>query len=126
MRRDTNVEILSLSLPVRLDQSGLPAGFAVLVVVGCYATGCPVGQSNLFATYYGAFPLVTLFVLFLFAFSLCTSNLNLGLSFGARRRDFFWAVQGVLVVYTGSAGPRKSCWLLCPSWAAGLRRAVGL
>ena len=79
-------------------------GFAVLVVVGCYATGVPGGASNLFATYYGAFPLVTLFVLFLFAFSLCTSNLNLGLSFGARRRDFFWAVQGVLVVYTGF------CW----------------
>ena len=79
-------------------------GFAVLVVVGCYATGVPGGASNLFATYYGAFPLVTLFVLFIFAFSLCTSNLNLGLSFGARRRDFFWAVQGVLVVYTGF------CW----------------
>ena len=35
-------------------------GFAVLVVVGCYATGVPGGASNLFATYYGAFPLVTL------------------------------------------------------------------
>ena len=57
-------------------------GFAVLVVVGCYATGVPGGASNLFATYYGAFPLVTLFVLFLFAFSLCTSNLNLGLLLG--------------------------------------------
>lgn len=114
-------------------------GFAVLVVVGCYATGVPGGASNLFATYYGAFPLVTLFVLFLFAFSLCTSNLNLGLSFGARRRDFFWAVQGVLVVYTGfcwaaqvllAALPQLGGWIEEGRWTldSGLLRrdAVGV
>lgn len=79
-------------------------GFAVLVVAGCYITGVPGGADNLFATYYGAFPLVILFVLFIFAFSLCTSNLNLGLSLGARRREFFWGIQGVFAVYTGV------CW----------------
>ena len=85
---------------------GVLLAFAAVVAAGCYATGVPEGADNLFATYYGAFPLVILFVLFIYAFALCTSNLNLGLSFGARRRDFFWAVQGVLLVYTGV------CWLL--------------
>ena len=101
-------------------------GFAVLVVVGCYATGVPGGASNLFATYYGAFPLVTLFVLFLFAFSLCTSNLNLGCPLGPGGGTSSGPCRECWSCTLGSAGPRKSCWLLCPSWVAGLRRAVGL
>ena len=61
-------------------------GFAVLVVVGCYATGVPGGASNLFATYYGAFPLVTLFVLFLFEMCIRDSFWSPRAPCGLRRR----------------------------------------
>ena len=47
--------------------------------------------------------MMSLIVVFLFGFALCTSNLNLALSMGARRRDFFWAVQGTLLLYAGEA-----------------------
>lgn len=80
---------------------GAILGFAAIVIVGCYATGVPGDREigNLFETYYAMFPTMILLCLFLYAFALCTSNLNLGLSFGARRTDFFWAVQGMMVFY---------------------------
>lgn len=95
---------------------GAVLGFAAVVVAGSFATGVGHGAENLFATYYGAFPLVILFVLFIYAFALCTSNLNLGLSFGARRKDFFWALQGIILVYAGVG------WLvhLAMSWVPKL------
>ena len=76
-------------------------GFAVIIIAGCYATGIPhdLDTSNLFETYYSMFPTMILLCLFLYAFSLCTNNLNLGLSMGARRRDFFWAIQGNMAFY---------------------------
>jgi len=90
---------------------GAIIGFAVIVVAGCYITGVPntpgdTGTSNLFETYYSMFPTMILLCLFLYAFALCTNNLNLGLSMGARRSDFFWAVQGILVFYAAV------CWVL--------------
>lgn len=75
-------------------------GFAAIVTVGAFATGVPDGANNLFRNYFGGFPFCVLIMLYLFAFALCTSNLNMGLSFGAKRRDFFWAIQAVLLVYT--------------------------
>lgn len=78
-------------------------GFAVLVTAGCYATGVPDGAENLFSTYFRSFFLMSLIVVFLFGFALCTNNLNLALAMGARRRDFFWAVQGTLLLYAGEA-----------------------
>lgn len=76
-------------------------GFAAIIIAGCYATGIPhdLDTSNLFETYYSMFPTMILLCLFLYAFSLCTNNLNLGLSMGARRRDFFWAIQGNMAFY---------------------------
>ena len=76
-------------------------GFAAIVIAGCYVTGVPesLRTSNLFETYYSMFPTMILLCLFLYAFSLCTNNLNLGLSMGARRRDFFWAIQGNMAFY---------------------------
>ena len=63
---------------------GAILGFAALVIAGCYATGVPdrAGSSgdNLFTTYYAMFPIMILFMLYIYAFALCTSNLNLGLS----------------------------------------------
>ena len=81
-------------------------GFAAVVTAGAFLTGVPNGAQNIFETYFSTLPLVVLIILFIFAFSLCTSNLNLALSLGARRRDFFLAVQGILLLYTGV------CWLL--------------
>lgn len=76
-------------------------GFAAVVIAGCYATGVPgrAGVSNLFVTYFSMYPIMILFMLYVYAFALCTTNLDLGLSFGARRRDFFWALQGIMAVY---------------------------
>lgn len=85
---------------------GAVLAFALIVTVGAWCTGVPQGADNLFATYFSTFPLLCLIVLFIYSFGLTTSNLNLALSFGARRRDFFLAVQGILLLYTGV------CWLL--------------
>lgn len=83
-------------------------GFAAVVIAGCYATGVPdnLTPGNLFQNYYAMFPTMILLMLFLYAFSLCTNNLNMGLSMGGRRRDFFWALQGNLVFYA------VICWML--------------
>lgn len=83
-------------------------GFAAIVIAGCYLTGVPnnAENGNLFETYYAMFPTMILLILFLYAFALCTNNLNLGLSMGARRTDFFWALQGIMVFYS------LVCWAL--------------
>lgn len=81
-------------------------GFAAIVIVGCYLTGVTRGAENLFKSYFQAFPLMMLFMVYIYGFALCTSNLNLALSFGAGRRDFFWAVQGTILLYAAV------CWLL--------------
>lgn len=83
-------------------------GFAAIVIAGCYLSGVPsnAGNGNLFETYYAMFPTMILLILFLYAFALCTNNLNLGLSMGARRTDFFWALQGIMAFYA------VICWVL--------------
>lgn len=103
-------------------------GFAAIVIAGCYVTGVPVSaeNSNLFETYYAMFPTMTLLILFLYSFALCTNNLNLGLSMGARRVDFFWALQGIMVFYAVvcwalqlfmSAFPALANWEVRDRWA---------
>ena len=83
-------------------------GFAAIVIAGCYVTGVPnnAENGNLFENYYAMFPTMILLCLFLYAFALCTNNLNLGLSMGARPNDFFWALQGIMVFYA------VICWAL--------------
>lgn len=81
-------------------------GLAAVVLAGACATGVPNGADGLFGTYFFSFPLMELLFAFVSSCNLCTANLNLGLSFGARRRDFFWALQGVLVFDTAV------CWVL--------------
>lgn len=73
--------------------------FALIVTVGSLLTGVPGGADNLFSTYFSAFPLMALMILYIYAFALCTSNLNLALSFGATRQGFFGALQGILLLY---------------------------
>ena len=103
-------------------------GFAAIVIAGCYVTGVPGSPSvgNLFETYYAMFPTMILLCLFLFAFAICTSSLNLGLSMGARRKDFFWAIQGNMAFYAVvcwglqlfmSAFPALAGWELRAKWA---------
>ena len=85
---------------------GAVLAFAAVVTAGAFATGVPDGAQNLFTTYFAGLPLTALLILFILAFNLCTGNLNLALSLGARRRDYFIALQGALLAYTGA------CWLL--------------
>lgn len=103
-------------------------GFAAIVIAGCYLSGVPnnAENGNLFETYYAMFPTMLLLILFLYAFALCTNNLNLGLSMGARRTDFFWALQGIMVFYSlvcwalqlfMSAFPAIANWKVRDRWA---------
>lgn len=101
--------------------------FAAIVIAGCYLTGVPANAEadNLFETYYAMFPVMTMMMLFFYALALCTNNLNLGLSFGARRRDFFWGLQGVMVFSSAvcwglqlflSAFPAAAGWEVRGRW----------
>ena len=85
---------------------GCVLAFAAVVIAGAFATGVPDGATNLFETYFAALPITVLMILFILSFNLCAGSLNLALSLGARRRDYFVALQGALVAYAGA------CWLL--------------
>lgn len=93
---------------------------AAILIAGCYASGITHDASRytIFEIYYSMSPFIILLFLFLYAFALCTNSLNLGLSFGARRRDFFWAIQGILLLYT------VVCWAL-QRFLTGLPAAAG-
>ena len=100
--------------------------FAAVVIVGSCLTGVPQGANNIFRAYFGCFPLIILLMMFLFAYALCTSNLNLALSFGARRRDYFLSIQLVMLLYTGvgwaiqivmSAIPDLFAWTSVDRWS---------
>ena len=80
---------------------GSMLAFAAIVTAGACLTGVPQGANNIFQTYFGCFPVLTLLMLFLYTYALCTSDLNLALSFGARRRDYFLALQLILLLYAG-------------------------
>ncbi len=81
-------------------------GFGAVIIAGCYITGVIDGAENLFGTYFSSFPIMVVYMLYIFAFTMCTTNLNLGLAMGAKRRDFFWAVQVTALVYAGL------CWMI--------------
>jgi len=83
-----------------LPSMGVLAGFAVIVGGGYALTG---GESGLFENYFETFPFMLIMILFLLSFNLSTSNLNIGLSFGARRRDYFLAIQGAILTYAAGA-----------------------
>ena len=89
--------VLILALICSILPSGMMifAGFAMMVG-HCYALGIDVA----------GFMLVL--ILFILSFNLCGTYLQLALSLGARRRDYFFALQGTLVLYTAA------CWLHHP------------
>ena len=72
---------------------GVLTAFAAIITAGAFLSGVPDGAENMFATYYGLFPLMCLMCLFIFSFAMCTSDLQLAVSFGARRRDYFKAIH---------------------------------
>lgn len=93
---------------------------AAILIAGCYASGIVYDASRytIFESYYSMSPFMILLFLFLYAFTLCTNNLSLGISFGARRKDFFWAIQGIILFYT------VVCWAL-QRFLTGLPAAAG-
>lgn len=107
---------------LRFALVNLAAAFVctAILIAGCYASGIThdASRHTIFETYYSMSPFIILLFLFLYAFSLCTSSLNLGLSFGARRKDFFWAIQGIILFYT------VVCWAL-QRFLTGLPAAAG-
>ena len=88
-------------------------GFSLLVLVGLavfltlgaihYGGGgeaVEAVQRNIFSTYFGMFPLMAILSVFILSFNLCTVDLQVAVSFGARRRDFFLGLQGALLIYS--------------------------
>lgn len=90
--------------------------FALIVFLGCLITGVPSGNINLFATYYNMFPLMYLIIIFILSFALCTSNLNLALSYGCRRRDFFWGIHLQILIYVLFGWILTRCILILPAF----------
>lgn len=79
-------------------------GLAAVLTVGAVLSGAgteDVGR-NPFGTYFGMFPFMSILILFILSFNLCTVDLQIAVSFGARRRDFFLGLQGALLAYSVS------------------------
>lgn len=75
-------------------------GIAGILLAGCYITRVPLSGRGLFYGYFNMFPSMLLLSALLSGTAFCTSSLNHALSCGARRRDYFWGMQGVMVVNT--------------------------
>lgn len=83
-----------------LPNLAIVAGTAAVISLGTVLFGSGMDDNNVFQTYFGMFPMMQLMIFFLLSFNLSTINLNIALSFGARREDYFLALQGVFGVYT--------------------------
>lgn len=68
------------------------------------------------AQYYELFPLMMVMIVFLLSFGFCTINLNMALSFGARRQDYFWAVQGSILLYALISWAVQLFMTALPAW----------
>ena len=93
---------------------------ALVITVLTALFGAPIRSQNMFSTYFVALPLICLLFLFIFGASLCSTSLHIALSLGCRRKDFFGALCGILLVYTGVAWAVRNCVLAVPalfSWS---------
>lgn len=93
---------------------------ALVITALTVLSGAPIRSGNIFSTYFVALPLICLLFLFIFGASLCSTSLHIALSLGCRRKDFFGALCGMLLVYTGVAWAVRSCVLAVPalfSWS---------
>jgi len=75
-------------------------GFVAVLLLGSVLTGVPNGEENLFSSYFLSFPLFVAMLMMILSFSLCSIYLDVALSFGARRRDYFRGIQGILLLDT--------------------------
>lgn len=87
---------------------GVILAFAALVTLGAIATDA----SGLFETYFSLFPAMGLMILFMLSYALCTSQLNIALSFGARRKDYFPAMHINMVYYAAAVTLLQQVMLL--------------
>jgi len=113
-------------LTFHLPNLAFIAVLAFSIALGAIAAGVPQGADNLFRNYYLGFPFMVLMALYMLSFNLCTTNLNLVLSFGCRRRDYFVAFQLIVAAYTLTstlicallaALPRLQGWVGMEQWS---------
>lgn len=93
---------------------------ALIITVLTALSGAPIRSGNMFTTYFVALPLICLLLLFIYGASLCSTSLHIALSLGCRRKDYFVALCGILLVYTGVAWAVRNCVLAVPalfSWS---------
>ena len=74
-------------------------GVAIVLTLGCILTGVPEGKESMFTTYFSMFPFMYLLILLMVSIACCTTSLQMALSFGAKRQDYFWALQVYVVFY---------------------------
>lgn len=73
--------------------------FMLVMILGCLLTnGRNETAEHLFSIYLASFPMMTGLMLFYAAFQLTGSSLNIALSMGVRRQDYFRALQLTYVV----------------------------
>lgn len=74
--------------------------FAGVVFLGAAVTGVPEGTRNMFSIYLGIFPMMVPMILLLFNLGRCSTFLQLALSFGGQRRNYFLVIQLFLLFDT--------------------------
>jgi len=74
--------------------------FAGVVFLGSAVTGVPDGTRNMFSIYLGLFPMMVPMILLLFNLGRCSTFLQLALSFGGQRRNYFLVIQLFLLFDT--------------------------
>ena len=92
------------------------AGIAAVLILGSWLTGVPQGRENIFGKYYMTFPVFVPLFLFLFSYTSGNHYLHLALSFGGRRRDYFLALQGEFLLYTGASVLLQIVLAELPHW----------
>lgn len=93
----------------------MAVGFGAVIIAGCYLTGVPADGRGLFYGYFNMFPSMLLLVALFSGTALCTSSLNHALSYGARREDYFWGLQGIMVLNTLVYTLMNACFLALPT-----------
>ena len=81
----------------------LVAGYAAVLTLGAILFPAPEGERNVFYNYFISAPITVSFILFIMSFSMGANNLNISLTLGGRRRDYFWALLPVLALYVGTS-----------------------
>lgn len=98
----------------------LPATMAILLVfgVGTLAATAVTGRAEgIFYTYYRMYPALGLFVVFIYGTSNTSNFVNTALSMGVTRREFFGAVQLLILLTTVLVEAVAVLVVLVPNWA---------